>query len=89
MNDENIKKTIEAIRNSSDTSNVLKNKYQSFYEKYPTLFTCACDKNFDMKHLDWMLNKSHTLSENSSADQIKEADAEVYNVLKKCFNVNL
>lgn len=83
MNKEEIKEVVQLIRNSNDSPKVLKQKFKLFYETFPTLFSCVCDKSFDLQYLDWMLEMSMSLNEHSTKKDIERVDGQIYEVLKE------
>lgn len=52
--------------------------YPDFRREYPRLFACACDSEFNLEFLDFMLEKKQQLDQTHDVDA---SDKEVYGVL--------
>jgi len=80
-----IKDTITAIRNESHSSSekALKNKYYSFYEKYPKLFNVATNTSFPLTYLDMMLAELDNLD--TQKVDMDTADKNIYGHLRSIY----
>lgn len=65
----------------SDKENVLKARYEEFYNTYPRLFMAAMDPKFPLEYLDMMLEQRDKLQ--SGTQTVEESDKAVYDVLRE------
>lgn len=83
MDVEYIKKTVNDIRNSTESEDIIRKKHGKFAEDNPRLFEFCIDKTIELKYLDMMFEQIGHLNESSI--NLDVADSNVYGILKGDF----